>query len=155
MKNTFFGIVAMLAASTAQAGNLNLFQCVSEDRSLEVSYSSSSFTGEPQMSVTIDGDVVFPPQASQFPGLVSVKSDESVFGKFVFGMDSSRTPVDAPSYIFGFFVPKMSLADGQRVAKFDSIFLKGSVGGHIPQWVPAQHINDTVKISCEAQSVVF
>jgi hypothetical protein len=69
-------------------------------------------------------------------------------------MDSSRTPLDAPNYIYGFFIPNVTPRDDQG-ARFDSMFLRGNTGGFIPQWVPAQRIEEATKISCDAQQVWF
>jgi hypothetical protein len=156
MKIQLAALALVFASTTAQARDLNLFDCSSEDGTVEIGYSSSSFTGAPQLHVTIDGQVVFPPSRGQFSDMIQIKTEKSIFGTFVYGLDSSRTPVDAPSYVYGFFIPKVSPnGNSQEPVSFDSMFLKGNVGGHIPQWVPAQRIQEATKISCKAQAVLF
>lgn|GEM_PF-3256622 len=157
MKLQLAALALVFASTTAQARDLNLFDCTSEDGSVEIGYSSSSFTGAPQLQVTIDGEVVFPPTSrGQFADLGQIKTEKGIFGTFVYGLDSTRAPLDAPSYVYGFFIPSVSpRGDSHEPVTFETMFLKGNVGGFIPQWVPAQRIQDAAKISCKAQAVFF
>jgi hypothetical protein len=87
-------------------------------------------------------------------GLVRIATDATVFGTFVYAMDATHTPLDAPTAVYGFFVPSMSMDVGHQVV-FPSVILTGDVGGLLPPGVPAQQIEQAIAVQCEGSRVVF
>jgi hypothetical protein len=155
MKSLLAAVLVSFAVPAFSDALVNDFACHTDDNSIEFNYSSSSLTGQPQLSVTIDGEQVFPPTGVQFSTVVSINAESGVLGTFVYGQDNSMTPVDAPGAIYGFYVPTINSLNGQNSVEFQSVFIRASVGGFIPAWVPVQRISDAVPMTCVGQKVVF
>jgi len=77
-----------------------------------------------------------------------------VFGTFVYAMDATRTPLDEPTSVYGFFVPSVAVDPGQRAA-FQSMILMGSVGGFLAPGAPAQRLDQAITVQGEGSLVVF
>jgi hypothetical protein len=106
--------------------------------------------------LTIDGKQVFPPtRPLPVPeDLLRIDTEDTVFGTFVHALDATGAPLDKPTDVYGFFVPSVTVNQGQRV-KFQSVLLTGSVGGFIPPGVPAQRLDQAIAVTCEGRAVVF
>jgi hypothetical protein len=108
-----------------------------------------------QFSLTIDGAQVFPPTTEPVPGgenSTHIRTEATVFGTFVYATDATRTPVDEPTSVYGFFVPSVSVDPGNQVT-FPSVLLTGRVGGLLPPGAPAQRIERAIPIQCEGRIV--
>jgi hypothetical protein len=108
--------------------------------------------------LTIDGEQLFPPTAPpsipQTEDLIRIETEETVFGTFVHALDATRTPLDGPTDVYGFFLPSVTIDQSKRV-EFQSVILTGSIGGFIPPGVPTQRIDQAIEVTCEGSVVVF
>jgi hypothetical protein len=77
-----------------------------------------------------------------------------VFGTFVHALDATRTPLDGPTAVYGYFVPSVTVDQGQRVT-FRSVLLTGSIGGFLPPGGQAQRLEQAIAITCEGSVVDF
>lgn len=147
--------LSFLPTAAFSADGPNFISCTDAANNVELNYATSSRNGQPQFNLRIDGEQVFPPTRG-FSGRVvtELKSEPTVLGELVSALDSSMTPVDAPTYVYSFFVPTIAVVPG-RDATFESMLLKGSTGGFIPDWVPMQRVGQATAISCKGQVVAF
>jgi hypothetical protein len=150
--------VAATGFAKGQPNQPNLVSCQNDRGTVELEYAASSLSGEPQFLLTIDGEQVFPPTTPpsipQTEELLRIETEETVFGTFVHALDATRTPLDEPTDVYGFFLPSVTVNQGQRV-EFQSVILIGSIGGFIPPRVPAQRIDQAIEVTCEGSVVVF
>lgn len=141
---------AAMVSTAATAAQPSLFNCKSEDGTLEVHYTTTSFTGQPTFSVTKNGQSL-----TSGPNLlVNVQSSKTPLGQFVSAMVTRRFIADAPSLVYGVFIPGIELGHAHEV-NFSTIYLDGSNGGFLAQPAVYQRIKDAVKLECKAQFVLF
>lgn len=140
---------------TACPGQPNLIHGQNDSGTVRLEYAASSVAGKPRFSLTMDGVQVFPPTTEPVPGgedRTQIHTEPSVFGTFVYATDATRTPVDEPTYVYGFFVPAVSVAPGSQVT-FPSALLTGRVGGFLAPGAPTQRIERAIPIQCEGRVV--
>jgi hypothetical protein len=143
--------------NTALSGQPNVIHGQNDRGTVQLDYSASSIAGTPLFSLTIDGTQVFPPTTEPVPGaegLTQINTEATVFGTFVYAMDATRTPLDAPTSVYGFFVPSVSVDPPNQVT-FPSVLLTGRVGGFLAPGAPAQRIERAIPIQCEGRVVEF
>lgn len=148
-------IVAATGRAQEQPESPNLIACTNDRGTVELEYAASSLSGDPQFSLTIDGQQLFPPTIRPIPeDLLRVATEDTVFGTFVHALDATRTPLDEPTAVYGFFVPSVTVEPSQRVT-FQSILLTGSIGGLLPPGDPAQRLEQAIAVTCEGRVVAF
>jgi hypothetical protein len=157
-----FGAVLFIASTGLAKGPSdleppNLVSCRNDGGTVTLHYAASSIGGTPQFALTVDGEPLFPPLARPSPraeGPVRLGTDATVFGTFVSATDATHAPSDEPTYVYGFFVPSVTLDVGQWVT-FPSVILTGSVGGFLPPRSPVQRIDQAIAVECEGSLVLF
>jgi len=138
-------------------GQPNLIHGQDDRGTVRLEYAASSIAGRPRFSLTIDGTQVFPPTTDPAPGgedRAHIHTEATVFGTFIYATDATRTPLDEPTSVYGFFVPAVSVDPGNRVT-FPSVLLTGRVGGFQAPGAPAQRIERAIPIQCEGRVVAF
>jgi hypothetical protein len=159
-KITLVVIAVLLVASEgwAKGPQPNLIVCTNESGTVALTYAASSLTGQPQFSLILDGEPLFPPPSPPpLPdpaGLTRIASEATVFGTFVYALDATGTPLDEPTHVYGFFVP-LVVVDPSHSATFPSVLLLGSIGGLRVPGSPAQRIDQAIEIQCEGSLVAF
>ena len=160
-RSTTIGIVAamLVVASTAWAKGPrpNLITCTDADKTVTLSYAASSIIGQPQFSLRVGKEQLFPPPSPPLPdpaGLTRIASEATVFGTFVYAMDATGTPLDEPTHVYGFYVPLVAVSPGHPTT-FPSVLLLGSLGGFQLPGSPAQRIDRVIELDCEGTLVAF
>ena len=158
-KMTLVMVAMLLVASAgwAKSPQPNSITCIDAEETVTLAYEASSILGKPQLTLTVDGERLFPPLSPPLPdpaGLTRIASEATVFGTFVYAMDATGTPLDAPTHVYGFFVPLVAV-DASQHAAFPSVLLLGSLGGRRVPGSPAQHLDRAIEIQCEGRVVAF
>lgn len=146
-------LLALGLASTAQAAQPNLFTCKNTQEGLVVSYSSSSFQGNPHFNVTQQGKDVL--AGAQGNNIVSISQDETSLGLLVTADVVRPFIADAPSLVYSVVIPGIELGNTAWNTTFETILIQGTNGGFMALPAVYQRINKTTKLKCTAQKVFF
>jgi hypothetical protein len=142
----FFGINAF--ATTGP--NANLFNCTGENGT-NLTYSSTSFIGRPQLNVQFRGtDPKVDPN--------SLKLQPTLVGTVVTVTDTHMVPVDGPTVRYSLVVPQVVLSSSERTAKISTVAIKTTVANPFFHSMSGPQIierNDFVSVECTAEAVVF
>jgi hypothetical protein len=140
-------------AAPAFAAQPNQYICANAAKHMNVIYSSSSFMGQPEMTISVNDQSIVPGNAEQ--SFVSLSAQSTMLGQFVTADVISRVIADGPSSVYSLIVPGIILGDAP-IVKFETKLLIGvNNGGRAVGPVVLQHITDVISLKCVAQSVQF
>ena len=148
MKN--FVLLAGSIFSIASFGAApNIYNC--EGGNMEFHYATTSFAGNPTISIFSDGKKV------ELPAKTEIKRTQSPMGTLVSVSDFRMTMVDGPEKRYTVILPTIQLKTGD-VVKFDTMLIKSSVANPLfgpREFTGAVEHNKFVPIQCEAEKVFF
>lgn len=154
MKNLAVIAFAMTLSSAAFAGQPNLFSCKTADAKVQISYTTSSFQGQPTFGFEIN-------RASMIVGpnqTVDLKQESIPYGTLVTAIVTRNLITDVPSQAYSLVVPFFSGKSGansNQPIKFSTLAMRGSVGGMRGPGMVTSTISETYKVQCTASSVLF
>jgi hypothetical protein len=151
MKNLIL-IGLMMTAGISLASELNLINCKADvdGVTVEVSYSSSSFTGKPLFSAIIGGEQLAPVKGEP----IVIQTDSSQFYNNVQVIVGKEAMFDGVDETFILRMPKLGyVVDGQ--ANFSGVLEVGFTGGFRAPPAPIFVLKDVYALECEGQKVDF
>jgi len=133
----------------------NLVTCKSEDSKFEVSYTATSFRGQPSFNVWGEDSQDLINQENQ---LVEIASVDTPYGKMITATVTPKFIADVPSQVYSILIPFINAAaleHNQNSVPFKSALLEGSVGGFRPNYILSQRLEKATNLDCTASKVYF
>lgn len=154
-----FALVAVLSLSAHQAHALsaNLFECEGDLQNVEgkvkLTYSSTSLTGKPTMSLKIANTQLLPIVREQ--SKTEILSESTAVGNLVTSVITFENIPDAPQKTYAVLIPNTVLTKMGDVVNFDTVLVSGSRGGYRRAPLAVQTVTSVQTLRCNASAVEF
>jgi hypothetical protein len=151
----FTAIFAMALTQGAFAAEANLFECTgktAKGERIQLGYTSSSFAGNPTMSLKIGRKQILPVGQDEISALESAQSN---VGNLVSSSVNRRHIADAPDLTYSVLLPDVMVDKMGETVEFKTILMSGYSGGFRRLPLAVQVLSQVDQLKCKASFVNF
>jgi len=156
MKKLVFSVLIFALSSTAYAVKPNLINCISQDDTVSVRYSTTSFSGNPDFAYSklVDGPGSKNIRANQER---DIKIESSVLGSLVTVWDTNA-PVGERATAVTLVLPDINLTENVPAVVFDTVAIETENSTPVNATVIPEGVEQNSQyfpVQCSAQKVFF